>query len=54
MASGIQMRLRPLPGSGSSYPESGGVASLNPRLMAGIPSGWPDRNPEGLEPLAGG
>ena len=34
-------RLRPLPGSGAVWGNSGGVAraSLNPRLMAGIPPG---------------
>ena len=34
--------LRPLPGSEAVWGNSGGVAraSLNPRLIAGIPPGW--------------
>jgi hypothetical protein len=47
-------------GVGSLVAGDRGVASLDPRLMAPIPAGWPELsqrrfpNPEGSQPLAGG
>src|SRR5262249_14690598 len=33
--------LAPILGAACFIPRSGGVASLNPRLLSGIPPGWP-------------
>jgi hypothetical protein len=39
----------PFRGGDIVYPVSGGIAALNPRLLSGIPPGWPKRTEAGAE-----